>query len=209
MAALSGDILRFTSFQSLYGETILNVDFRQYFDVGGSGNTYQEIGDQYELAFRVPWVQYNPTGSEFVKVLVENMTNGIDFIEIPVGINGNRADPGLPTSNALSVKLNRTTKITRNGGKRLAGVTENAVQNNDVILQAGIITDIETFWGTTLSVTAGMTNDFDLSPVIVGRTKNPVTGIYELDLAKINPIQNAVVSSKISTQNTRKPLRGI
>lgn len=209
MSVVSGDILRFTTFQTYLGEAILNVDFRRYQDTGGSGNTYQDIADQYDLQYRIPTQQFTNSSFTIVRVLVENLTNGLEFLETAIGVSGNRADVGLPSAIAYSVKLLRETKVTRNGGKRLSGVTENSVTNNDVVLQASIIADIEAFWGETLSLGGGAINDFDLEPVIVGRTKNPTTGVYELDLSRVNDVVGASMSLKISTQNTRKPNKGI
>lgn len=208
MAVSTGHILRFTMFQRLSGQQVLNVDYRRYVDVGGSGNTYQELWDEYALRMSNDIGPVQATALQYERLLIENMSNGIEFLDAAYVDTGLNASPTLPSSVAIGVKQLRETKVTRNGSKRIAGVPEGQVSGNDVSFSAGVIAAVEAFYGAAMLIGDGTAvNDALLEPVIVGRTLDG-SGVYQIDLSKINPVVGAVFRTTVSTQNTRKPGSG-
>lgn len=209
MAVVTGDILRFTMIQELLGETCINVDFRRYVDVGGSGNTYEELLSEYVTDFTNEVGVIQSVLLNYNLCRVENLSNGIEFAEQSITDSGLWTGEVLPSAVAVTVKLNRETKITRNGSKRIAGIGETAVIGNDVQYGASTIAQVETFFGDDIDIGDGTTvNDALLEPYIIGRTLN-ASGVYELDLNKQNPVTSATLNLKISSQNSRKPQKGI
>lgn len=193
-----GDILRINGCQSLFGQQVCNVF---YYVVGTwTGNSsLQDVADKFkdEVINRIKTVQSNALTWEAIKI--DNITDGVEFYEEGIDIQGDGAgSPPLPSYVALGVKMGRKTKLTRNGSKRIAGLKEDDVQDNEHVLSVGEQANI------TLAVSAQLEDaqpavNFGLEPVIVGRNSD---GTY--DLNRVNGISSVQLSSFITTQNSRK-----
>lgn len=147
------------------------------------------------------------TDYSFVGASLDNLTDGISFADVGTSATGTLVGDPMPSSVCYAFKLSRSTKITRNGSKRFAGVSENNVSGNVHTFTGVVKDDLEAFLGSALVVDAnpdGTVNDVVLSPIIIGRTLN-ADGVYELDLSKINLVNGAVMNPLVTTQNSRKP----
>ena len=138
-------------------------------------------------------------------ISAKNLTVPIQIFETGISAFGGQAGEYLPVHDALSIKLVRSTGLTRNGRKSYSGITESYSANGMFILNDPDTLLFEEFHGTILDF---VTDDdpaiaVSFEPVIVGRTKD-AQGVYQLDLNKTNRIANAKMNKKISTQNTRK-----
>lgn len=204
--ATIGDILRFTVKGTLHGEDLVNVFFYEI-ALGSTGSLIElNMIQEWASEFQSGVVGSLSNELEYQSLLIENLTNGLTFAEEPISVQGGSSSPALPSSVALAVRLLRSSKVTRNGAKRFAGLGESAVDGNDVTLGGANIAAIEGFCGSLLILTDydGNGSNANLEPVIVGRTLN-AGGVYELDLSKINSVSAAQIVFKTSTQNTRKP----
>lgn len=209
MALGDSDIIRFTVNQSLGDSIFRNVDYRRYDDIGLAGNTYAEIALAYVNQWKAKVLDLSQSVTLILNdVVLDNVTNGLDFFNQPVVSAGILAGELLPNFVAIPIKQNRETKITRNGSKRVGGLVEAQSLNNQLILTAPQRTGLEDMFGTDVPVDAPpAANEAALAPVIVGRTLNPVTGQYELDLGRVNNVTSASVGVFVTSQVSRK--RGV
>ena len=205
MAAVN-DILQIKAFGTYAGQAIMNV-FHYRLSASGDVDTLLfALLDDWVTDFHAGVVTRLSNGLSYQLFEADNLTNGIEFAQYSQVINGNQAGDFLPSFATVSVRLNRLTKITRNGAKRFPGVADDRTTGNQLNLLPIDKAGIEAFCGQ-----ARVYPDYDgqgtsvtISPVIVGRTLNG-QGVYELDLAKVNTVTGALVSQYVGTQNTRKP----
>lgn len=101
----------------------------------------------------------------------ENLTNGIDIgsYSPPTALVGADPSPPEPLYVALSFKLVRATRLTRNGSKRFGGIGDANLTTNDGSNLAGTvgITAIEDWLATPAEVVVGTGLDFVSIPTIV------------------------------------------
>ena len=206
MATNVGDILRCTHFHDYLGQECLNVFFYQ---VGVNGNPALlpfSFTDEYAADYETRVMAVMTDDVTLTRILWENLTNELDFSDVPQNRQGASTGDPAPSALALSVKLIRDSKITRNGSKRFVGLSEGLTNGNQVVLSQGITDNIEGFCGTNLFYADydGQGNDIELRQVIIGRTLS-AGNVYELDLSKVNQVDGAQVRNIIGTQNSRKP----
>lgn len=212
MSAAVGDILKVTLHETFLGQKIENVFFYRLTGVPSpaAGETFEQlVAERFNVvvAFHVRAIQSTFCLNTIIRV--DNITNGIDFYELTVGVAGDLAADPLASFDAINFVLRRTTGITRNGSKRIGGLTENGVSGNTVIIAAGTLNPLEASLSADL-VTADAVPVAFAEPVIVGRIFDPTVGAsggYVLDLTKINPIASASATA-VSTQRSRKAGHG-
>lgn len=200
MAIAEGNLLQIVEKQRQANQVLLNVYFYQITNLVGIP-TYLQVatafvnhlwtGDRQPLTSN--WLSYEVCE-------IRNMTNMIDVFEHEVNQLGTSTttDP-LPPNVNTTVKLVRGTLLTRNGYKRYAGIPEGD-QANGVLVPARL-----TAWQTFADKVAAITNfsdageEWSLIPVIVGTDDDG-----KRDYSIMNPIEGAVMSTRLGTQNTRK-----
>lgn len=203
-----GDILRVTHDYTVAGQAAKNVFFYRVDTLTVSSvepfAVLDELSSTWETAFGV----FATTNTTSVKIAVDNLTDGLEFSEYTTGWTGGRTGAVAPSFIAVNVTLQRDTKITRNGSKRIGGWLETDFSGNNMTLPQSYIDAIEDYCATGYNFIDydGAGNDCTWSQVIVGRTKN-VDGVYEIDLSKINNITGVLVSNLATTQNSRKAPR--
>ena len=201
-----GDIIRLTVSGKYQGQDVVNVFFYEI----GAGTTGAIVPEawlpDWANEFEAKVLPTLSTDLIYDRIVYDNLTDGLEFADVGIDARGVDGSDPLPSANAMAVKMSRTTKITRNGAKRYAGLTETNVSGNDLTIGELSKADIEAFHDTILQI-----DDYDMSGgtlilvnVIVGRTKDG-SGVYQLDLSKINWVSDAQVKSLTSTQNSRKP----
>lgn len=127
--------------------------------------------------------------------------NGFAFAGLNIEVSGSVAGDRLPTTNAVSVKLNRASRETRSGFKRFAGISESQTGGD------GLDSDTQEAWkaiGDAMLVPIPVVdNVFEF--VIVSRKRDEVTEellpvpewVYQIP-------QGAGARSLISTQKSRQ-----
>lgn len=201
-----GDILRGTFVGTYLNQQIVNVFFWEI-DSQSTGNlVLGDFATEIVTRFDNDVVSVLNVGLVYDTFTLENLTNQIGLADLGINLVGGNTGQNMPSSVALGVRLNRATKLTRNGAKRFAGLSEDKVNNNQLQLNSVERAQIEGFCGTDYFYLDydGQGNDVGLDPVIVGRTKN-ASGVYELDLTRVNNVNSATLRNFVSTQNTRKP----
>lgn len=212
MAPVSNDIIRVTDFQTFLGQTIINTYFYRYIPGDDPDVDYSGLSAKFNAFATVIANNIQSNLLTHTQYRIENLTNGIDLVEVPASVVGAGTGDALPSYAAFSFRLNRTTKLTRHGQKRIAGLTEAMIIGNEVT--AGMVTPLNGVadaMATPLVELVGPEPDYTYEPVIIGRdlVVNPETGneTYELNLMKINPVQSAQFV-RLTTQTTRRKGRG-
>lgn len=203
MAAAINDVLRFTDIQTLLGETALNVYFYKVNVITGLGGDYLDtLGAWFRDTVLPPIVALQVTGLEHTELFMENLTNGIDIEHFVTGypVVGEQAGGvELPPFVTYSFQLLRETRSTRNGAKRIAGVSSANVNDGVYVGDPAEITAVEDVLGADIVI--GIVNI--AQPVIV---KHPI------DVPLVAPVTNSISAglfSGLGSQNTRKFGRGV
>lgn len=194
-----GDLWKLIDVQNLAGQQVLNVYF------------YEEVTSPTLLspplaliqAFRdsvvAPLALIQATELIHINYLVENTDNPAEFGSLAASSTGAVSAESLPPFCAWAFRLNRTTRVIRNGQKRFAGVPE-SLQDNGTITAAGLALAIPVADALSQNIEQTVP-DGTWSPRIVHRNATiPVTyTAYAFGLAQY---------VSLSTQNTRKIGRG-
>jgi hypothetical protein len=205
MVYSAGDIIRLTIKGQYLGQEVNNVFFFEIDSITAPDISLFDMLDDYAAEFEANVLNTLSNQLTYSLWQIDNLTDGLSFDELSQNEVGIQPGEPLASFYALGIKLARSTKITRNGSKRFPGMVENLVNGNVHSIPPGDITQMQTFLGLPLTFLDynGLGDDITISPVIVGRTLN-MSGVYELDLSKINQVNSALVNTFVTTQNSRK-----
>lgn len=198
-----GDILEVTLHQVQDGEALANV-WQCQLETAPTAANETNIANRFEFALLEvgSYVVLQHTGLSYTSIVVRNLTDGIGFAEITSTNLGTNGAAPLPNNNAIGVRLQRTSGVTRNGHKRMGGITEDHITGNDITPASKALwqTRMNTLFSDLTDAGLGVdVTDFTLDLLIIGRK---LDGTY--DLTKLNSVANLVVT-KLSHQDTRLP----
>lgn len=199
------DVIQIRHEFTVQGQACMNV----FYAVIGAGSTgdlaLSSFVDEYAATELLYWRDFAHEDAIFDRVVMDNLTSGLEFAEAALNAPGLQVGDGLAPVWALNVTLPRTTKITRNGSKRISGLLEQDISDGVWGLTAGKAAAIVNWCTTTQTILDydGSGNDVFLLGRIVGRTKN-IEGVYELDLSKLNAFGTPIINTVATTQRTRK-----
>lgn len=199
MAYNAGEVVKFTVVQNYDSQVCLNTFYYKMNDPLTAVITPAEFGEIFWDAISPNWLDLVINSVTFERVIVENLDGDLSYGEyvLPALTIGQYTD-GQPMAAfaAYAIQLNRTSRLTRHGAKRIVGVSETGVTNFGVV-EAG-----------RLAVLQALADDFasDIvyglptlcNPVIVGFPNDNRPSRVEV------PIDTATAKTVISTQNTRK-----
>ena len=203
MGIAFGDLLQITDKQEYLGEQMLNVYYYRYFSAPILDNSgYEPLVDQFVSFIIGSNVYVQVPRVEHLTVEIRNLSNGVDFFEKPVnqfGIFVGDEDEDLPSYVSLGWQLNRDSLVTRNGFKRLGGISDLVVDGNDYVGSMTPIGAISDNFAYQLKI--GLIDV--AAPVIPKRPLNVPMGT--------DYVYSSVTSATfkgVGTQNTRKKGRG-
>lgn len=135
------------------------------------------------------------------RVIVEDITTGLEFGTQTWSWTGLDAGEALPPYVAYGIRLNRGSKVTRNGYKRIAGVPESAQSAGDLVqVTIDALEDLgEALFVGDVVVTLPDDRTFTFVPIIVGRNS-----LGQPDLTRTQNVQSITALTKTTSQNTRK-----
>jgi len=197
-----GDLLRFTDRQTFLGQTVLNVYFYRITSITGLDATYLDVlGAWFVDNVITPVASLQSDDVSHVELFMESITNGVDInsytTDLPIA--GAASGDNLPPYTSYGFQLIRESRVTRNGYKRFAGVTEPNQTNGVYTGGSTPITDIENALKSDIVI--GLVTVAE--PVIV---KHPITvPMASYEYASIGDC----LFKGIGTQNTRKFGRGV
>ena len=183
------------------GVTTKNVFW--YFNTGPQKSA-EDVLDSFEQKIETNWENLTSVNWDGNLIEVDEVSANDNFFQGSVSIDGVVAGESLPNFNAFSITLSRSTKETRDGRKRIAGVAES--QQSSGTLTAGAITLLDLVKGSITdslvvdggSIVAVIVRKTYVDPEAVPRVLNPPSDwIY-------NPVNGGVSSDTVTTQNSRK-----
>lgn len=191
--------------QTYLGQKCQNV-FWYFKNVAPNSIDALDVANAFHDAVLSDWETLTHEDWDTDTIEVIEVTSLENFTEITSAIG-----PGVKTGNALAstialgIKMVRTTRETRSGWKRLVGLAQSDLAENDwasgTQTQASSLADE---FSADLSV-AGTT----IFPCLVRQTKDPDTKeLLDPDEWIYNLVSTAIVKSEVTTQNSRKPGRG-
>lgn len=183
-------------YQTLFGQQVLNV-YRYDTDAGG---TAPELGGVFSTDVIAPIRDIQSLALVHTRLEVINLDDEEDWYEVITSLAGTQSGDTLPSFVAFYFKLARTSRSTRPGAKRIAGVLESWQTNGAPT--GGSPTAI----AAVEDAIAATLNDgtVDYVPVIQGWSLGEDNQYFR---DGSNPIQSAELIS-ITTQNSRKVGRG-
>lgn len=194
-----GDILRITDCQTLFGQEVCNILY-YVVSIWTGNNTLDDVIDEFINDYVSVVRQRQHPDLAHTEFKVENITNGLDFAIRSDNIPGTNptSTEAAPSFNAFSVTKNRTSKLTRSGSARIAGVSEGDMDGNDSTLSAAEKQQLEDAL-TAQIIKSAAPDEFTLDPVIVGVLANG-----DPDLSRVQPFTTASfrgISSQVSRKN--------
>ena len=194
-----GDVIQIRDCQTLLNKELCNIFY--YLVAAWTGNaTPEDILTVFESSI-VP-AMADVQGVELVHtdLRMDNISNGLDFADLAINVPGTRVGaPVLPTYVAASFRLNRGSKITRPGFKRIGGIQEDQVSNNNFANVDPAAVAFAAILSVDVVINIPNPASGTLRPVIVGRN---VDGTF--DLQRLNVVTSASALLNISTQVSRK-----
>jgi hypothetical protein len=203
VAAALGDLIQITDFQTYLEQQVLNVFYYRITSITGVGGDYLSvIGDWFKDNVISSYIPLQVPRLEHVSRELRNLSNGSDLYtdsEVLPGTNSDPASHDMPSYVSLGFILRRESLVTRNGYKRIAGLSDGQINGNDTDISPSLIASIEDALAS--DITLGVVTIAE--PVIVKRPISVPVGEYEY--SSIGSAQFRGVGS----QNSRKPGRGV
>lgn len=207
-----GDILTFKHFQSMSGQMVLNVFNYQIGAVAPTlPNGYNELAYGFFDTASTLMIPQQTTALTHVRTILEEL-EGVEIGDYvpPVAVPGSVVGDFLPVFSAVSVQYLRSSKLTRHGWKRFAGIPEaltvgNSLAAGNITAWTQIIENLMNPEGVTIpqqDAGGNVVGTAFMRPVIVGLPVPPS------EAYRIQVPASVAVKSLISTQNTRKVGRG-
>lgn len=201
--ALLGDVFQILFEQELLGQVVRNV-FGYVVSVADPAGTPEDVADRMIVEIGNVYNGLQAGAVNNIQITVINLDDATEFIEkgwTGAGTDGT-SGPVLPSYVAAALKLLRGDTDTRNGSKRIAGIGEDRVTDNDwTSFDSVTALAVQDAFAATIFITPSL---MEMDPIIIGR--DPITG--QPDTGRIAPIIEAQAQEGISTQNSRKAGRG-
>lgn len=203
MAIGAGSIIQHKVFANLNGQQILNVMYYEILSTVGAVTTLAGFAEPFGVAFSNYFKPFQSASLSYVRSeLTEVNGVGLDVWAYPAGVTGNVVGDYLPTFNCYAIRLNRVTRLTRNGQKRIAGVPESNQANG--VVPGSVITSIAAA-ANALWVAEPLYDDDTESGrqmVVQGIIWGGNSVAYPL--GRYQRIGSVTVNPNITSQNTRK-----
>jgi len=195
-----GDMLQLIDKQILDGQNLFNIYHYRVVSINDAATDLIDLYNQFVLNVLPTIIEVQSFDLTHVEIMVNNLTNGIDFYQDAISVDGLVTASVDDAFTAYGVRLNRTNGVTRSGQKRIGGVPESGVQNS--LLLAPFLSSVQLMANAFCDFQrAGVGPVYDAvwRPVIIGRTS---TGAY--DLTRWQPFDTATANPYVSSQVSRK-----
>lgn len=180
---------------------VLNVF--HYRAIEGTAPTASAVANSFELQKVDAIISIQNSGLEHTAIEVIELTAVDNFIEVGLtGVIGELTGTSMAAFFASSFRYLRTTRETRGGWKRFAGLTEEVIDGNDFVATfetaaAAVATEL------AANMPVGILN---LRPIILSPryTALPVVNPLPVDEWVYNDVAGVQFVDRVTTQNTRK-----
>lgn len=198
MAVITEGLYKIILEQTYSAQTLLNVFW--FVNSLGSDDEQDKAAEAFDETILPILKAAQATSLTYTSIRAVNVTGDLaDFVLTPTTLAGTSVGDPVNTFTAAGIRLNRTTKETRNGQKRFAGMVEQRMEN-----QA---------WDAAFLVVLG-----DVADALVADIST-VGGIFEPVIARqdpitptnwfANPVASATVNAFVTSQVSRKRGQGI
>lgn len=192
------DIIKVTVTQSYLDQTCINTYWYQITVNGGSGSIINWL-TAFTTDVLATVRELQDSNLYYTHKKVENITDEVGIYESPMAVQGLLSGTGLPSYVAGGIRKFVADRKTRGGSLRLAGMTEEAVGQNE--WNPNTIHRDACLLALAASVNNGQVgaDELEAIPIIYGILKNsdPVEMFA-------NPITSCGVQAYVTTQNSRK-----
>lgn len=203
MALAVGNIIQIIDTQTYLGQEVLNVYHYRCTAVSPTPtDPYGNLLDMFDVDVVENVAEIQMSNLLHVSREARNLSNGLDFAinssVIPGGMSTDTHQE-LNSFTSAGFLLQRSSLATRNGYKRVGGLSETDVVGNDWVGETTRLDDIEGAFAMTITAELGVT----FQPIILKAGSDPLTE---------DPIYSNVATASfrgIGTQNSRKPGRGV
>lgn len=203
MALAVGNIVQIIDTQTYLGQEVLNVYHYRCTEVSPTPtDPYGNLLDMFDVDVVENVAEIQMSNLLHVSREVRNLSNGLDFAinsaVIPGGMSTDTHQE-LNSFTSAGFLLQRSSLATRNGYKRVGGLSETDVVGNDWVGETTRLDDIEGALSMVITAELGVT----FQPIILKAGSDPLVE---------DPIYSNVSSASfrgIGTQNSRKPGRGV
>lgn len=161
---LDGTLLRFTVTADLGDQDVKNV-YHYYANVEISQGDLRPMVTEFNQTVLAPMLERQHVGYELRFVKLEELT-GVRFVDVAQTATGDAITERLATFSTVRVKFPRTSKETRSGYKRIAGLIDADV-NGDFLDANAQEAWLEAVQGMGENLTVESTGQ-DMAPVILG-----------------------------------------
>jgi len=202
------DIVRFTVKQTIIasGAEVFNVFYYQAQDIAGVIETPEDYADMisdFMATVMGPVSQIQSSNLDYTSTIFDNLTNNLDQFTSTATSPSTGAVPSAsePSQTALSFKLVRATRLTRNGSKRIGGIAVGLItdpKGQSLVGNAQIVA-VENALSQNVDMVLSDDQAVTLVPVIIRKpaVAGPVT--------VFNFVSDAVYRG-VGSQNSRKEL---
>jgi hypothetical protein len=193
MPIITSGLYKVTLEQTYRGITCYNTYF--YLNTLGMDDEQETCAQAFDEDVLTNQALAQHTSVVYDAIRVENVTGDLaDYVRVPSTSVGELVGTPLNSFTAAGIRLNRTTKETRNGQKRVCGQTEEvATAQSWEASYLAILDNLGLAFSQRISTTGGL---FD--PVIARQdTVDPDNWI-------INPVASYTVNAQITSQVSRK-----
>lgn len=203
---IPGTLVKLSVEQSLFGQLVINTCHFQVTSVSGTCTPRKMVpalADKWYQAFfnqQTQQLTYN-------RALLEepgDIDQGIYSYEVGENAGTRTGDP-MPAFCAIGIRLNRATRLTRNGQKRIAGLTEDMAGSGELV--ATVMTGLQASAESVLDGIFTIQSNIDtasaaLTSVIYGGPIG-VAPYY-----KINNVNGFTINPLVTSQVSRRPRAG-
>ena len=200
--AVQGDLLELILQQRYLNEIMINV-FQFRLDSATASVPEQDIVSNLTPDLVTAMQPLQSAAVSYELATLNNLSDPLFFATYSPATSGTlTCTDNTASLVAASFRLVRSTKITRDGGKRIGGLCDESFDSNTLDpTYTGYAAAFISFMESSHTYTDGGGNPYTLLPVIIGR--DSVTGQY--DLTRVNGISACLLSPTTSSQVSRKP----
>lgn len=203
MAASLGDLIQVVDNQEYLEQQVLNVYYYRITAITGLDDTYLPIlNDWFETNVLTPVAALQVDGLLHLSREWKNLSNGVDlFVDGSIVPGAQSVSPSLYTPSYVSLGfiLRRESLVTRNGYKRIAGISESLISGNTYVGTGDGIPDIEEAFAKDIQL--GLVTVAE--PIILKRPIDVPVASYEYSSIGSSSFRG------LGTQNSRKKGRGV
>lgn len=202
----TGDLYELTDVQILEGQQVLNVYHYTQVAEATVGTNVVALQNAWTTFILVPLVLVQSVHVEHVGYKVVNLDNPDEFGLQVATATGNVSGEALPPFCAWSFRLNRATRLVRNGQKRIGGVPESF--NDGGVATGAALTLLPAVAIAMGALITDTISGASFTPRIVHKATEAGPGGSPPATPRADYAVASAEYTRISTQNTRKFGRG-